>query len=311
MTEPVRGIVAMVVVCAIWGLSPIYYRALSGVPPLEVLAHRTLWSLAFFGAVLAVQGRLGLVRRLLAGPGRGLVALAAGAISVNWFLFILAVSSGRTIESSLGYYIFPLVAVVLGVLAFGERLARTQRLAVGLAAVAVAGLTWGLGAAPVLSLAIAFSFGLYGLFKKRLDAGPVVSVTAEVVLLAPVALAGLVALHAGFWAEAAGTGQFGAGWAVSLLLIGSGPLTAVPLMLFSFAARRASYAAIGLTQYLNPTLQFAVAVVIFGEPFGPWHALAFPLIWAALALYSVEVVRQDRLSRRARSRAATSPTTPM
>lgn len=292
MSDTVKGFWAIVAACTVWGLSGMYYKMLAAVPPLEVLAHRTLWSLVFFGAVLIAQHRVGALAAALRGRNLGILAISALVISINWFGFIWSVQNGHAVEASLGYYIFPLVAVVLGLAVFGERLDRLQGAAVALAALAVGGLTWGLGAAPWMALLLAGTFGAYGLIKKRLDLGPVVSVTAEVALLAPFALGLLLALHYGAFGLAPGSGHFGADWRESALLAFSGVLTGGPLMLFSYAARRVRMATLGLVQYLNPTLQFAVAVLVFGEPLTQWHAMAFPLIWGALALYSLASLRR-------------------
>ncbi len=309
MSEAAKGVAAMVGACTLWGLSPLYYALLKHVPPLEVLAHRTLWSVVVFGLVLVVQGRLGLVPALLRGRGFALVLFAALMISCNWFVFIFSVQAGRVTEASLGYYLFPLVAVALGRIAFGERLGTARGAAVVLAAAAVTGLSWGLGVTPWIALVIALTFGLYGLVKKRLPAGPVVSVTAEVAVLAPLAALWLLALHAGLVAEAGRPGAwFGAGAGTSLLLALSGVLTAGPLVLFSYATRRVTMATLGLTQYLNPTLQFLCAVALLGEPFGAWHGAAFVLIWVALALYSGASWRQGKAARSAASSRSTSAT---
>ena len=287
MTDLTKGVLAIVATSTIWGLSPLYYKLLAHLPPLDILAHRTIWSLVLFAGVLAFQGRLGQIRAVL-GTRRsaGIVAVAALMISVNWLLFIWAVQVGRTTETSLGYFIYPLVAVVMGRVLFAERLARAQWLAVTLAAVAVAVLTLGQGAAPWVSLALALSFAMYGLIKKQLPAGPVVSVTAEVLLLAPFALVALAVVGAV------------PGWRDLGLLMLSGPLTATPLILFSYAARRVTMSTVGLVQYLNPSLQFLCAVAIFAEPFGIWQAIAFPVIWAALALYSLSAWRREAAARR-------------
>lgn len=300
MTDPQRGVAAMIGACVIWGLSPLFFKQLTHVPASEVLAHRTLWGLAFFGLLLAAQGRPGAVPRLVrASPGR--VLAAALLISTNWFVFIWSVQVGRAMEASLGYYTFPLVAVLLGAMVFGERLAWVQWAAVALALCAVGVLTWGLGAPPGVALVLATTFGLYGMMKKRLDAGPVVSVTAEVLLLAPLALGWLA------WLYRDGTGERDG--ATLALLVLSGPLmTALPLMLFSYATRRVRLATVGLVQYLNPTLQFVCAVAIFGEPFTPWHAAAFGLIWTALALYSAQSIAAERAARRLSRSAGTSGT---
>ncbi|WP_319824117.1 EamA family transporter RarD [Thalassovita sp.] len=306
MKETGKGVLALVAACTIWGLSPLYYKLLAHLPPLEVLSHRTLWSFAFFALVLLGQGRLGHLRGALSsGRSVGVIALAALMISANWFCFILSIQIGKATEASLGYYIFPLVAVLIGVLAFGERLGRAQWISVALAVTAVVVLTGGLGVAPWIALIIAGTFGLYGLLKKRLPLGPVVSVTAEVLLLTPIALAILWQV----WNE--GTAAYGANLRDSVLLMVSGPLTATPLILFSAATKRVSLSTVGLVQYLNPTLQFLCAVLVFGEPFGQWHAIAFGLIWTALAVYSMATIRQDMASRRVAMAASGVSTTVM
>jgi chloramphenicol-sensitive protein RarD len=284
MTEAGKGVVAMAVACTIWGLSPLFYAMLSHVPPLEILAHRTIWSLVTFVAYLGLQRRLRELPRALAGPRRFLLTAAAAAmISVNWFLFIYAVGVGRTVEASLGYYIFPLVAVAIGAVVLREGLSRVQAVSVALAAGAVLVLTLGLGAAPWISLVLATTFGIYGLLKRWVEAGPVVSVTAEVLLFLPLAAGLLVWLGV--------TRGFGYTASDVVLFVLSGPVTAVPLMLFSYAAKRAAMATVGLIQYVNPTLQFLCAVLILGEVVTVWHMVALPLIWAALGLYSWATLR--------------------
>lgn len=282
MNESQKGLLAVTAACTIWGLSPIFFKVLAHIPAQEVLAHRVIWSFVFFGAMLMFQGRLGDVRAALHGWRRlGVIALASLLISANWFLLIYAIQIGRATEVSMGFFVFPLVAVLIGRFGFGERLGRLQGVAVLLAALAVGVLTWGLGAVPWISLVMASTFGLYSAIKKKLDVGPVVSVTCEIMLFMPIAL-GIVALqHAG------GQGAFGADMTDSVLLILAGPLTALPLILFSYAARRVTMATIGVLQYINPTLQFLVAVLLFGEAFTIWHQIAFPLIWVGLILFTL------------------------
>ncbi|WP_397544695.1 EamA family transporter RarD [Roseovarius salis] len=293
MSESFKGVAAMLCACIIWGLSPLYYKLLSHVPPLEVLAHRTLWSCVFFAAVLMVQGRIGQLGLALSRRRDAVVVgFAALMISTNWFFFISSIQMGKAIQASLGYYTFPLASVLFGALFFRERLGRAQTAAVGLAAVAVVVLTAGLGVAPWIALILATTFGLYGVVKKYLSVGPVVSVTAEVLLLSPLALAVLGHVHS------AGGGYFAGSLSDSVLLAVSGPLTATPLILFSYAARRLRLATVGLLQYVNPTLQFLVATLVFREVFSLWHAIAFGLIWTALAIYSTATWRQDRAARR-------------
>jgi chloramphenicol-sensitive protein RarD len=284
-----RGIAAMVLACLIWGVAPVIYRAMGSLPATTILAHRTLWSFVFFGAVLLVQGRAGELGALMASRrGLGLVVAAAALIGFNWFLFIWAIVGGRALEASLGYYVFPLIALLFGRFAFGERLDRASLVAVALAATAVAVLTWGLGSAPWIALLLAGSFGLYGVIKKVLAAGPVVSVTAEVLLIAPLSLGWLLTHPAG---------GFGSDLRLTLLLVLAGPLTAGPLVLFSYASRRIGFGTVGVLQYINPSIQFLIAVLVFGEPLTRWHAVALPLIWAALAIYSAAAIARDRAAR--------------
>lgn len=314
MADTTRGMIAMIAATVIWGLSGLYYKLLAHVPPLEVLAHRTLWSLVFFGGLLLAQRRLGDLARLMRRPRDfAFVAFAAVMISTNWFLFIYSIQAGHAVEASLGYYIFPLVAVLLGMVVYRERLSRLKWLAVGLAAVAVLVLTWGLGVAPWISLALAATFGLYGVVKKGLAAGPIASVTAEVAFLAPFAAVWLYGVHSLGWSGIVGRnlGAFGQDLSTSLLLAFSGVLTGTPLVLFAKASRSLPMGTVGVLQYINPSLQFAVAAIAFGEIVTRWHWIAFPLIWAALALYSAETFRQERAARSLSRRVGTSGTTEM
>ena len=282
MSEVKKGVLAMVVACIVWGLSPLYYKLLVSVPPIELLSHRTIWSLVLFALVLFIQGRLRGALGVL-GNRNIMVTLfiAALMIAFNWFVFIFSIQINRATESSLGYFIFPLVSVVFGVVLFREKLGRAQMYAVMFAAVAVLILTYGLGQAPWIALSVSVSFGIYGVIKKSLSIPAIVTVTLEVLLLSPIALMILYLHHA-----SDSGGQFGQSLSVSLLLILSGPMTATPLILFSYATRRVALATVGILQYINPSLQFLCATVLFLEPLSLWHAIAFPLIWAALALYS-------------------------
>ena len=282
MTEVKKGVLAMVVACLVWGLSPLYYKLLVSVPPIELLSHRTIWSFALFALILLIQGRL---RGALGVLGnRNIMAtlfIAALMIAFNWFVFIYSIQINRATESSLGYFIFPLVSVLFGVVLFREKLSPAQISAVMLAAGAVLILTYGLGQVPWIALSVSLSFGIYGVIKKSLSIPAIVTVTLEVLLLSPIALMILYLHHA-----SDSGGQFGQSVSVSLLLILSGPMTATPLILFSYATRRVALATVGILQYINPSLQFLCATVLFLEPLSLWHAIAFPLIWVALALYS-------------------------
>ena len=298
MTGQTRGLLAATLCYAIWGLTPIFYKSLANVPPLEVMAHRTVWSVVSFAAVLAMMGRLGRLRPLLTAR-LGRTALAGAAIGINWFLFIFAVATGATLESALGYYILPLGTALAGWALFGERLGARRLAAIAIASAGIVALGAGVGA-PWLSLAIMVTFLTYSVVKKGAAEDPVATVCAEAILILPVALLWLALAHSGMpapfagraepaaWSVAvAGPGAFGQGWAVSLLLMASGPLTAGPLLLFSYAARHAELGQVGFLIYVNSTLQFLCAVFLFGEAFTLSHAVGFAAIWTALALYSL------------------------
>jgi len=293
MTESLKGVAAILLACTLWGLSGIYFDKIAHVPPLEVLAHRMIWSSVFFLALFALQGRLREFGRTLRRP-RNLAVLTGTAIliSINWFGYIWAIQNSHATEASLGYYIFPLVAVALGFVVLRERFNMLQLLAVACAVLAVLVMTMGLGTVPWVALMLAATFGTYGLIKKMLEMGPVMSVAIEILILLPLALIWLGSVHM------TGQGAFGTDLATALWLMASVLFTGVPLVLFSYASRRLTYATLGVLQYLNPTLQFAVAMVYFGEAFTPVHAIAFPLIWVGVGLYCLNIWRQDRRSRR-------------
>ncbi len=299
MTDPQKGVAAIVAACSVWGLATLYYHYLDHVPPLEMMAHRTVWTALSFAALLAVQGNLGALGVLWRGPERGRVIASSGLIAVNWFLFIWAVMGGHAVEASLGYYIFPLISAVIGVVVFHERPMMAQVVAVGLAAVAVLVLTLGLGVAPWIALTLGTSFAAYAAVKKGMATGAVVSVTMEVLLMTPFALAVLI------WAAWRGEGWFLRDGLHTWVLPLAGLISGGPLILFSYGARRVRLVTSGLVQYLNPTLQFLSAVFVMGEGVTRWHGIALAMIWAALALYSGAAWVDDR----ARSRAATSGST--
>jgi chloramphenicol-sensitive protein RarD len=271
----------------IWGVMPAYWKELAAVPPPEILANRVVWSLLFTVALLAALGRLPEVREVLRDPRRRLALLASGVlIAVNWGIFIWAVSVGRLVEASFGYYLNPIVNVALGVLLLGERLRRLQQVAVGIAAFGVIVLGVGSGAAPWLPLALAASFGVYGLLRKLTPVSSLSGLTVETALLTPLSLGYLLLL--GYTGE----GHLGgAGLRTSALLVFSGVATALPLIWFASAAKRLSFSTLGLYQYLAPTLSFLLAVAVYDEPFTPVRAFAFGCIWAAIALYTADSVR--------------------
>jgi len=305
------GIAAALAASTIWGMAPVFFSALSAVPPLELLAHRVLWGCLFTGAFCLATGRAPRIaatlgdRRLLAGLG-----LSAALISINWFTFLWSVQAGLVTESGLVYFLLPIVSVALGVAVLGARLSRAQWAAVALAGLAVATLAVGRGTAPVIPVVLAVSFACYGLLRKRLGVGAIVGFQVEAMLIAPLALGWLALVHAGVVSgPTLGGGLFGTDAGLSLLLVLAGPVTGLPLILFAEAARRLPYATTGVIQYVNPTLQVAVATLVLGEATGPALWVALGLIWAGLALYSRSLFLQDRAARRARIASAGVATT--
>ncbi len=273
-----------------WGLAPVYFKAVAHVSPFEVLAHRVLWSLAFLVALLAGRRRFLATVRLL-GERRTLLTMAVTTvlIAVNWLLFIWSVATGHLVEASLGYFINPLVNVVLGMVFLGERLRRGQAVAVLLAALGVIWLTVQLGRPPWIALVLAASFATYGLLRKQARPSGVEGLTLETALLAPAVLVFLA------WRQGEGQLVFGnSGLGTTLLLLAAGPITALPLIWFAEGARRLRYATLGFLQYLAPTGQFLLAVAAFGEPFTAGHAVGFGLIWSALGIYSWDTARSLR-----------------
>ncbi len=272
----------------IWGLFPLFFKTLSHLAPSEVLAHRIVWSWACLAGVVAAGGVGGRVWAVLR-DRRRLATLAASTllICVNWFVFLYAVASGQVLQSSLGYFITPLVSVLLGRLVLGERLPRVQAAAVALAAGGVAVQAVLVGEVPGIALVLAASFGGYGLVRKLSRVDAVTALTVETTLLVPAASAYLVRLALeGRGAFLAGSpGQDG-------LLVLAGAVTAAPLVLFGAAVGRLRLATVGLLQYIVPTMHFGLAVLAFGEPFGAGHLASFSLIWAGLAVYTWDVRRR-------------------
>ncbi|MFC3322311.1 EamA family transporter RarD [Mesorhizobium cantuariense] len=285
-----RGFLLALGAYLLWGLLPFYMKAVAHLPLAEVIAHRIVWSVPIAAAVLVWAGRTADFKAALRSPRTiAMAALTAALISVNWGIYVWAIAVDRTVETALGYYINPLVSVVVGALLLGERLDRLQIAAVVLAAVAVAVLTIEGGKLPWVSLALAFSFAAYGFFRKTLPIGPSQGFLLEVLLLSVPALGYIVYLIA--------TGQdhiVSSSGADTALLIGCGPVTSVPLLLFAFGAKLLRLSTIGIMQYIAPTMVFLIAVLIFDEPFGTTQAVAFALIWAALAIYSWSMLTTAR-----------------
>ncbi len=291
MTPQTRGLIALIATGVMWGVFPLYFNLLRDVPPVELLAHRVLWTAIGYGLLLVVTRRGAGILALLRGPEAGRLVAAAALIAVNWGVFIWAVNSGHAIDGSLGYYIFPLVAVLFGVLFRGERPGPASWLAIALAALGVVVLTWGLGVPPWIALALAVSFGLYGLIKTGIRAPAEISVAAEALILSPLALGWLVTVWATGWQ---GGLHFGRDGVQSLMMLAMGVITGLPLILFSYGSQRLRLSTVGMVLYLNPTLQAVLAVAVLGESLSPWHLAAFVLIWAGLAVYSAALIAAER-----------------
>lgn len=267
-----------------WGLFPLYFRAISEVPPSQILLHRMLWSLAFLAVVLAVRRQWKWLPQLLAGP-RAVAAFVASAVllSANWLVYIWAVNNNHVVEASLGYFINPLVNIMLGYFFLHERLRAGQWGAIALAAAGVAWLAWQAGNMPWIALALAFSFGAYGLMRKTAPLGALEGLSFETMVLFPFALAYLA------WLSFSGNNAFTAvDGTTQWLLVALGPLTAVPLLLFAAGARRIPLSVLGLLQYISPSIQFLLGVLLFQEAFSAARLVGFVMIWAALALYAAE-----------------------
>ena len=277
----------------LWGLFPIYLKPLAGVPALEVIAHRIVWCCLLVFAWLAVRGELGLVRAALVDSvSRRRLLASAILISINWLIYVWAVTHEHVLDASLGYFINPLVNVLLGVVVLGERLNRAQKSAVALAAAGVLYLAIVAGRPPWIALALAASFGLYGLIRKVVAVDAVPGLATETLLLAPFALALLA------WNELQGVAALGhSSTLVNALLLGSGFVTAIPLVLFAFGARRIPLSTVGLVQYIGPTLQFLIGVLVFHEAFSLSRGIGFAFIWIALAVYAVDGLWRSRKAR--------------
>jgi chloramphenicol-sensitive protein RarD len=295
MKKTSKGFTAAAAAFAIWGVFPLYLHPLQQVSPFQVIAHRVVWSCIFVLVWMAIRGELSSLRATLA--NRSVVwrlAVSAMLITTNWIVYVWAVANGHVVESSLGYFINPLVNVLLGVAVLSERLTRAQWIAVALAATGVVYLTIMAGSPPWIALTLALSFGTYGLIRKVVKVESLPGLATETLVLLPFAVAYL------FWCESAGTGALGhARPAIHGLLIGSGPLTAIALFLFAYGARRLPYSTVGVLQYIAPTLQFACGVFAFHEPFARTRAIGFALIWAALLIYAGEGLWLSRRRQRA------------
>ncbi len=277
----------------IWGGLPLYFRLLDHIGPVEMLAHRILWGLPTAILFIALARRWDELRRALTLRRLGYLAISSALIATNWLVYIWAVSAERVTEASLGYFINPLVSVLLGMVFFSETLRRAQWIAIAIAACGVAVLTVELGRLPWVSLILCFSFATYGAVRKKVAVDSRVGFGIETALLFPAAFIWLA-----WFQQTDGGGWLGDGIWLDWFIPLAGPITAVPLILFALAAKRLKLATIGMMQYLTPTLQFLIAVILFREPFGPVDAVAFGLIWTALVVFTVDSVLGERKARR-------------
>lgn len=275
-----------------WGLLPIYWKTIEQVPPQEILSHRVVWSFVVVSGLLALQRNEGLLRRVAARPALAVPLVGSAALlAVNWFTYLWANNNGHIVETSLGYFINPLVNVLLGVVFLRERVRGWQGVAIGLAFAGVAYLTISHGSLPWIALTLALSFGFYGLIRKTTTLGSVEGFTVEMSVMFVPALAFLV------YRALIGQAAFGQPDArLNLLLAFAGVATAIPLVVFAYAARQVTLTTLGLVQYIAPTLQFLIGVLVYGESFTRSWIVGFSLIWAALLLYAIEglIVRRKQ-----------------
>ena len=290
MTPASKGFIPATAAFVLWGVFPLYFHPLHQISALQIIAHRVVWSCVFVLAWVAIRGELSTIRAALANPSVvWRLAVTAMLISLNWLVYVWGIMNGHVVETSLGYFMGPLVNVLLGVVLLSERLTAAQWTAVALATAGVTYLTIMAGDLPWIALALAFLFAIYGLIRKFVKVESLPGLATETLVLVPVAAGYLL------WCESVGTGALGhAGPAVTALLLGSGPLTAIALFLFAFGSRLLPYSTVGLLQFITPTLQFACGVFALHEPFGRTRAIGFGVIWAALLIYAGEGLRLSR-----------------
>ena len=287
-----KGFVLGVSAYTLWGVLPVYFKALKSIDAADIVAHRIIWSVPILAALLSFTGAWGEVRNALRNRrAMTLLSVTALLIAVNWLLYVYAVNSGHILAGSLGYYLNPLANVLLGRIVLKERLSWLQWAAVALAAAGISALAMGALGQLWISLTLCISFATYGLLRKIAPVDAVAGLAIETMLLLPFAAGWLL------WGLASSHAIFGSGSTSTLLLIaGAGFVTATPLLLFTAAARQLPYSTLGMLQFLAPTMQFLLAVMVYGEPFTRAHAIAFAAIWGALGLYILALVRHARAS---------------
>jgi chloramphenicol-sensitive protein RarD len=286
-----NGVLAALATYMLWGFMPLLFRAVEAAGALLIVAERTVWSLVLLGAILAFSGGFGQVRALMADRRRLLGTLGTSLLlAVNWLIYVWAVETGQVLEASFGYFINPLVNVLIGMVLLGERHNRLQTISIGIAAVAILIQAVGLGSIPYISLGLALSFGFYGYFRKTANVGPVPGLFAETAVLTPLALGFVV-----YSLVTTGPGVHADPYLMMLMAF-TGPATAVPLLLFAFAVRRLRLTTIGMLQYLAPTIQFLVAIFLFGEHLNGLRLLSFGLIWVSLIVFSYDSLRRRQMA---------------
>ena len=284
-----RGLALAVTAYVLWGFLPLYMKALSHIPAAEVVTHRVIWSVPVAGALLIILRRTRDLRAALKNPRMlGMACVTAALISINWGIYVWSIAAGRALDAALGYYINPLFSIALGALLLREPLGKAQLAAVALAAAAVVVLTLEAGRVPWVAVGLTFTWGFYAFFKKSLPIGPNQGFLLEVLILLPPAL--------GYFAylTVTGTSNIGASFSDTALLLGCGVVTAVPLIVYANGAKLVRLSTMGILQYIAPTMIMLAAVFLFGEEFGRARLIAFPMIWAALVIYTVPMVRQMR-----------------
>lgn len=289
-----QGLAFAISAYVLWGFLPLYMKLVAHIPAAEVVAHRVLWSVPVAGLLLMIMGRTKELRAALKSPRTlGMACVTAALISVNWGIYVWSIATGHALDAALGYYINPLFSIALGAVLLRERLTPTQLLAIGLAAAAVVVLTVEAGRLPWVAIALTLSWGFYAFFKKQLPVGPNQGFMLEVLILTPPAL--------GYLAYMSATGGTHFQGSDSWLLMGCGLVTAVPLIVYANGAKLLRLSTIGILQYIAPTMIFLIAVFVFGEEFGRARMIAFPMIWAALVIYSIPLIRQLRQNPKAQA----------
>ncbi|WP_239692492.1 EamA family transporter RarD [Microbulbifer mangrovi] len=292
------GLLAGLGAYLIWGFAPLYFKLLGGLSAPEILAHRSIWSLLLALILLAVLGKLHGLKAVLSSRKAMLALLVSTAlISTNWLIFIWAVVNDHLLDASLGYYINPLISVLLGVMVLGEKLRPLQWIAVALAALGIGYELWQFGSLPLVALGVALTFGFYGLVRKKTPVDSLTGMTVETLFLLPLAVGFL------FWTSSPTSNLLNNSWELNGLLLLAGPITLTPLLLFNIAARRLNLSTLGFLQYLGPTLMFFLAVLLYNEPFDKAKLVTFIFVWTALGFYSADALVLRRKRRRLRNKA--------